>query len=212
LYDAGHRLGKRMTEKPPAKNLPNIVSEKQGHFLLRLARKTIVEHFYGKAETGDEVLDGIDPILKEFRGTFVTLTIHGQLRGCIGNLEPVAPMYEAIRRNAVHAAFHDSRFAPLGVHELDQIKIDISLLSEPQPLAYRDGAELVALLRPGIDGVIVGLGRNQATFLPQVWAQLPRVEDFLDHLCLKAGLSQAAWRDGGLEVLTYQVQYISEER
>lgn len=201
-----------MTGKNLKENLAGPLREEQGRFLLRLARETITAQFTDKAEKGNEHHDPVDPVLETLRGTFVTLTINGHLRGCIGNLEPVASIHEGIRHNAIHAAFHDSRFSPLCAHELDHVHIDISILTQPHPLAYKDGADLVGILRPGIDGVILGLGRNRATFLPQVWAQLPRAEDFLDQLSLKAGLSPTAWRDCHPEVAIYQVQCFAEER
>ena len=144
------------------------------------------------------------------RGTFVTLTIKGELRGCIGSLEGREPIVDGVRHNAVNAAFHDPRFRPLGRQELDKVTIEVSILSEPQPLAYTDGEDLLGRLRPGTDGVIIRKGYASATFLPQVWEQLPDKEEFLTHLCLKAGLAPDAWRRGDLEVLTYQVQYFEE--
>lgn len=185
------------------------VTAEQGRLLLRLARETIAEKLGKRMEGGREV---IDPALQAECGTFVTLNIGGQLRGCIGNLEPVGSIHEAIRRNALNAAFHDPRFPELSAEELAKVHIEISILTQPQPLTYRDGADLMAKLRPGIDGVILRLGPSGATFLPQVWEQLPRVEEFLGHLCRKAGLSETAWRDSHPEVATYQVQCFEEEK
>jgi AmmeMemoRadiSam system protein A len=143
-------------------------------------------------------------------GTFVTLKIDDQLRGCIGNLTATEPLLEGVRRNAINAAFHDPRFAPLTETELAKVEIEVSILTEPQPLDYIDGADLLTKLRANIDGVIIRKGHASATFLPQVWEQLPEPEDFLSHLCKKAGLSSNAWRDTKLEVQTYQVQYFEE--
>lgn len=187
------------------------LTEEQGRLLLQLARETIVGKLVRRLE-GSESEQGAaaDPALQAENGTFVTLKIGGQLRGCIGNLEPVGSIYDGIRRNALNAAFHDPRFPELTVAELAQVHIEISVLSRPQPLVYGDGPDLVARLRPGIDGVILRLGRNGATFLPQVWEQLPLAEDFLDHLCRKAGLPGTAWRDFHPEVETYQVQCFEE--
>lgn len=183
------------------------LTEEQGNLLLRLARKTIDEKLGNEQEgKGDEV----DSALQAECGTFVTLKIGGQLRGCIGNLEPVGSIYEGIRHNALNAAFHDPRFPELSAEELPLVQIDISVLTRPQPLVYRDGEDLATRLRPGIDGVILRLGRRVATFLPQVWEQLPLAEDFLAHLCLKAGLPETAWQDSHPEVETYQVQCFEE--
>lgn len=188
--------------------MPDHLTEEQGKFLLRLARETIAEKLGRRTE---EKCEARDPALRVECGTFVTLKIGGQLRGCIGNLEPVGSIHEAVRRNALNAAFHDYRFPELTDEELPAVQIEISILSRPQDLIYHDGVDLVAHLRPGIDGVILRLGHCGATFLPQVWEQLPRAEQFLGHLCRKAGLPETAWRDSHPEVATYQVQSFAEE-
>ncbi|MEK6201130.1 MAG: AmmeMemoRadiSam system protein A [Desulfobulbaceae bacterium] len=183
------------------------LTEEQGGQLLRLARETLAEKLGKKTERSS---DGIEPALQAECGTFVTLKIGGQLRGCIGNLEPVGSIYEAVRRNALNAAFQDYRFPQLSAEELARVHIDISILTRPQTLLYCDGADLASRLRPGIDGVILRLGRCRATFLPQVWEQLPLAEEFLSHLCRKAGLSETAWQDSHPEVEIYQVQCFAE--
>lgn len=185
------------------------ITAEQARLLLRLAREAIAGKLGQKLSERREV---IDPALQAECGTFVTLNIGGQLRGCIGNLEPAGSIHESIRRNALNAAFHDPRFPELSAEELAKVHIEISILTSPQPLTYDDGADLLAKLRPGIDGVILRLGPSGATFLPQVWEQLPQGEDFLAHLCRKAGLSATAWRDSHPEVATYQVQCFEEEQ
>jgi AmmeMemoRadiSam system protein A len=117
---------------------------------------------------------------------------------------------DGVKRNAVNAAFHDPRFSSLSRAELDRTEIEVSILTEPLPLAYRDSRDLIQKLRVHVDGVIIRKGHASATFLPQVWDQLPRPEDFLSHLCMKAGLTSDAWKSSELEVLTYQVQYFEE--
>jgi AmmeMemoRadiSam system protein A len=112
----------------------------------------------------------------------------------------------------LNAAFRDPRFPPLRPDELERVVLEVSVLTEPRPLPYSGAADLVARLRPGLDGVILKKGSAQATFLPQVWEQLPEPGPFLSHLCRKAGLSADAWKRGGLDVLTYQVQYFEEPR
>ena len=144
------------------------------------------------------------------RGTFVTLTINSQLRGCIGHILPEEALIEGIKLNAINAAFRDPRFSPLNKNEFSQIKLEISILTEPKDLVFTDVSELLQKLRPGIDGVIIKQGFNQATFLPQVWEQLPSKEQFLSNLCLKAGLDDDAWMAGELEVSVYQTQVFEE--
>lgn len=187
--------------------MESVLTKDQGKHLLQLVRQTIGGRLGIQTEPVDE-MDG--PWDAEY-GTFVTLKIDGSLRGCIGNLSPHGSIVEGIRRNAVSAAFHDSRFPPLSADEFGKVEIDISVLSEPQALEYSDGDDLIAKLRPGVDGVILKLGRAGATFLPQVWDQLPQPELFLGHLCQKAGLADTAWKDSHPEIEIYQVQCFEEE-
>jgi len=192
-------------------------SEKQGEVLLSLARQTIAEKMgYHVLEEEKQKIDKVlqeDVSLQAERGVFVTLTKEGQLRGCIGSIAGYEPITQGVKRNAVNAAVGDPRFRPLQPKEFDEIDIEVSILTEPKPLEYKDAEDLVNKLRPDVDGVIIRSGRSSATFLPQVWEQLPRTDDFLTRLCLKAGLSGDAWRrmSSQLEVLTYQVQYFSED-
>ena len=194
----------------------NQITEEQGKFLVELARRTIAERL-----KQTEISGGIEssltaclnePCLQEERGTFVTLKTKGQLRGCMGCLTASESIVEGIRKNAINAAFNDPRFPALTAEELEQADIEVSLLTEPQALEYTDGDDLIAKLSPNIDGLIIKKGLARATFLPQVWKQLPRTEDFLAHLCRKAGLPDDVWRTGELEVSTYQVQYFHEHK
>ena len=197
------------------KNSTTRFTEKQGQLLVELARKSILKKLTGNSphsESDTPTLALNDDIFQAHCGTFVTLKIQGQLRGCIGNLTATESVLEGVKRNAVNAAFHDPRFASLSVAELDRTEIEVSILTIPQPLAYRDTQDLIQKLRINVDGVILRKGHASATFLPQVWEQLPRSEDFLTHLCQKAGLSPDAWKRSELEVLTYQVQYFEEKR
>ena len=188
--------------------MADFLTDKQGQTLLKLARKTLVQKL--SKRTVPSVPD--DPALLVQAATFVTLKIDGKLRGCIGNLEPVGPLWEGIRDNAINAAFNDYRFSPLTPEELSAVHLDISILSQPQPLQYDDPDDLPKKLRPGIDGVILRDGHRSATFLPQVWQQLSTPGQFLDHLCLKAGLPQQTWRQKKLSIQTYQVQCFEEEQ
>lgn len=187
----------------------------EGRLLLRLARSALMEKLGRRLPAGET--ERLQSDLKSLRlrmrrGTFVTLTLAGNLRGCIGNLFPTDSLVEGIRRNAVHAAFQDPRFTPLAEEELDQVEIEVSVLTEPQPLSYSAPLDLLQKLRPHVDGVIVRQGYASATFLPQVWDQLPNAEDFLGHLCLKAGLPRDAWKRSRLDVATYRVQRFEEKR
>ncbi len=186
----------------------SMLSQEEGRALLRLARETIKRRLEGQTEP--PIPEDLPPPLRQWRGNFVTLTQKRRLRGCIGHIVPQGPLCEGVRENALNAAFRDPRFPPLTKAEWDTVKLEVSVLSEPRPLTYRDAEDLLAKLQPGKDGVIIKKGRLQATFLPQVWEQLPGKEEFLTHLCLKAGLDGDAWRKELLEVSTYQIQAFEE--
>jgi uncharacterized protein len=143
--------------------------------------------------------------LSEFGASFVTLTQHGQLRGCIGSLEAHRPLVEDVKSNALSAAFRDPRFAPLGADELGLTRVEVSLLSPPQEMSFRDEADVLARLEPGIDGVIFQYRHYRSTFLPQVWEQLPHPEDFMAHLKNKAGLPLQFWADN-IRISRYSVE------
>ena len=188
------------------------LTENQGQILVHLARATIAARL-GLSDAGSSSIPDnqlADPAFQEQRGTFVTLKIRNQLRGCMGCLTPSETILEGIRRNAINAAFNDPRFPPLTGPELEQAEIEVSILTNSQDLEYSDGKDLLTKLRPSIDGAIISKGMARATFLPQVWEQLPRTEDFLSHLCRKAGLSPDEWEKGELGVSIYQVQYFHE--
>ncbi|HET98038.1 MAG TPA: AmmeMemoRadiSam system protein A [Desulfurivibrio alkaliphilus] len=187
-----------------------LIGREDGLFLLALARAVIAERL-GLATAEPPLPPGCDAaLLGQRRGVFVTLKRNGQLRGCIGSLSPRQPLLDGVRQNALNAAFHDPRFPPLDAAELAELRIEVSVLTPLSPLDYTDGSELPSRLRAGRDGVLLEKGGCSATFLPQVWEQLPDPVDFLGHLCLKAGLPADAWRHERLRVQTYQVQSFGE--
>ena len=187
------------------------LSKHQGQILVSLARQTIAEKLGQKPIKLDP--DTLaDMAYQEKRGIFVTLTNKGQLRGCIGSLEASESILNGVKRNAINAAFHDPRFSSLKADDLDKVDVEISILTQPQSLKYSDSKDLLSKLRVNVDGVILRKGSASATFLPQVWEQLPKPKQFLSHLCLKAGLSADTWKNKQLEISTYQVQYFEEEK
>jgi AmmeMemoRadiSam system protein A len=143
--------------------------------------------------------------LADLGASFVTLTKAGELRGCIGTLEAHRPLIEDVRNNARAAAFEDPRFFPLRREEFAEISVEVSLLSAPEPLAVETEAEALARLRPHIDGVVLAYGWHRATFLPQVWEDLPKPREFLRQLKRKAGLPVDFWADN-LLLSRYDVQ------
>jgi len=140
-------------------------------------------------------LDDYSTELTQPRATFVTLERHGQLRGCIGWLEPVRPLVEDVAENAFAAAFRDPRFPPLAADEFADLELHISILSLAQTMHFESENDLIAQLRPGIDGLILHDGYRRGTFLPSVWEQLPDPKQFLQHLKQKAGLPAQYWSD-----------------
>lgn len=195
-------------ESSPAK-----LSPREGLWLLRLARATIGERL-GQPLPEDQQRALADqmrrPVYAKPCGVFVTLSQSGSLRGCIGTLTSNQSLVDNVRRNAIKAALRDPRFPPLTAREFNTVVIELSVLTPPRPLAYAHPDDLLDRLRPQTDGVILHKGGASATFLPQVWKQLPRPQDFLSHLCLKAGLSAQAWREGEIKIETYQVQSFEE--
>jgi uncharacterized protein len=175
--------------------------------LLTLAKEAIKEHFYTTTSLNKMKLIEEYPLLKANRATFVTLTLNDQLRGCIGSLVAQRSLYEDLISNAKAAAFSDSRFAPLSIDEFHNLHIEISLLSEPQLLEYHNIEELKSKIVVGEDGVVVQYKNHQATFLPQVWEQLPSFELFFEYLCAKAGVSVECLEDNA-RIYTYKVDKI----
>ncbi len=160
-----------------------------GPLLLTAARAAIADALGSSAPAPPAWPGWADTVL----GTFVTLTQDGELRGCIGTLVEHLPLREGLAANAVRAARHDPRFPPLTAAELARTRVEVSVLSQAEPMAVTSEDEAVAALRPGVDGVILTAGRHQATFLPQVWDQLPDPRIFLAHLRRKAGLAADYW-------------------
>lgn len=187
------------------------MNQESQKFLLKLARQTLEYFFVIKEILEVKESELLDVELKEKRGTFVTLTKHGQLRGCIGHIEPVQEIYKDVIENALSAAFHDPRFEPLREEELKDVEIEISVLTLPERLEYSSADDLLSKLVPLKHGVIIQKGRYGATYLPQVWEDLPEKQEFLSSLCLKAGLEAGEWREGELAVRVYQAEVFSEK-
>lgn len=155
----------------------------RGRAMLRIARAAIGRQL-GLAMPAPKAA----PFLQAPGAVFVTLTRDGALRGCIGSLQAHRPLWEDIEKNARSAAFLDPRFPPVSLREFDRLTVEVSLLSPPEPVSFQDRADLLAQLRPGIDGVILDGDGHRGTFLPQVWESLPAPAQFLAQLLRKAGL------------------------
>lgn len=186
---------------------PLTGAEKQ--ILLRLARE-VIERAVNQKPLPTLKLEDYTPALVENGASFVTLTEDGELRGCIGALEPYQPLVQDVCEHAAAAALEDYRFQPVTPREVLRLKIEISRLTPPLPFNYTKPEELLAGLRPHTDGVIVRDGTRRATFLPQVWEKLPDPQSFLENLCEKMGASYNLWQRKPLQVFTYQVEEFHE--
>lgn len=152
------------------------------------------------------------PSLKNNGAAFITINTerNERLRGCIGSLHACRPLYKDIILNAQSAAFCDPRFPPLTLNELKHIKIEVSILSEPAVLEYSDIKDLKSKVVPFQDGIVLKCCGKQATYLPQVWEQLPRFDDFFSNLCLKANLDNNCL-SAHPEILRYTVKKYKEK-
>ena len=160
--------------------------------LLDIARESIAEGLAsGRALQVDPSL--MEENLQGRAAVFVTLTRSGELRGCVGSLQAVEPLAQAVATSAFNAAFRDRRFGQLREEELDAIRIEISVLSEMEPIDADSRRALLDSLQPGVDGLLLEDGGYRSTFLPKVWEKITSAEEFLQQLLLKAGLGAGHW-------------------
>ena len=178
--------------------------------LLSLARQSITHAVQGRS-LPDVNLKDVSAGLREPGAAFVTLTKRGDLRGCIGSLEACQPLVLDVIEHAADAAINDYRFTPVRANELTDIEVEISVLTAPRKIEYTDAEDLRQLIRPGKDGVVIRDGIRRATFLPQVWQQLPQMDDFMGHLCRKMGASADYWKKHHLDISLYQVIEFKDE-
>ena len=198
-----------MSDTIPPTQVSDRLDASERRLLLKLARQALEDGVCSRP-LSPIFLNELSPRLRQPGASFVTLTSQGELRGCIGALEASQPLVEDVRQHAVAAALEDFRFPPVHPDELPFIHIEISRLTTPELLEYRDSEDLLRQLRPGVDGVVLMDGLRRATFLPQVWEKVPEAEIFLGMLCRKMGAPSEAWRKKKLTVLTYQVEEFHE--
>ncbi len=191
---------------PPSPCIELDRDERAG--LLEIARRSLVHGLQtGRALTVD--IGELGERLAIPAAVFVTLTRDAELRGCVGSLQASAPLAQAVADAAFNAAFRDRRFPPLGADELDSLRIEISVLSEMQPVAASSREQLLEILRPGIDGLLLEDRGYRSTFLPKVWEKIASPAEFLEHLCLKAGLGARHW-SGTIHFHRYQALSFAE--
>ena len=181
-----------------------MVDQQLGDALLARARNAIASELGGA-----QVKEPEHPALHQPGSTFVTLTRHGELRGCIGSLQAFRPLDQDVRENARAAAFRDRRFAPLSERELAATRVEVSLLTPAEPIRFATEEDAVRQLRQGIDGVILESERHRATFLPQVWESVTDPWQFMSELKRKAGLPEEFWSKD-VRLYRYEVQKWSE--
>lgn len=181
------------------------ISDENKKYLQNISRQTLDYYFIGKEKFEPEI-ESIPTVLLEKAATFVTLTKNGQLRGCIGNILPKFPLYKDVINNTLNAAFADPRFPQLEQSELKEIQIEISVLSLPKRIVFDNPDDLISKIKVGDHGIILQSDFYQATFLPDVWKELPKVEDFLTNLSLKAGLGPDAWKNPSTEFFYYTTE------
>ncbi|MCC6932364.1 MAG: AmmeMemoRadiSam system protein B [Deltaproteobacteria bacterium] len=187
------------------------LTESDKQYLLKFARETI--ETYVKTKKKPEVNEAeLSRVMLTNRACFVTLNKHGQLRGCIGDLQAYRPLYESVLNNAIAAASTDPRFSPVTEAELKDIEIEISALTVPKSYKNEGPEKFLAFLTPGKHGLILSQRGRRATFLPQVWESLPRKEDFLAHLCMKAGLAADCWKQSDTQFQIYEVVSFEEKK
>jgi len=190
--------------------MENPLSDHEKDFLLTLARQTIVKAVNHQPLPTWNDADLSEALIQK-GASFVTLTMDGELRGCIGSLEAYQSLVEDVRDHARQAALEDYRFPPVTKAEIPKLHIEISRLTPSFPLKYHNPEDLPDLLKPKVDGVILKDGFRRATFLPQVWQQLPVPGEFLSHLCAKMGASADLWKRKLLEVSIYHVEEFEEK-
>lgn len=186
-----------------------MLSDGEGKFLIRLARKAI--ETYLKDGKIIEVPDDVNPILKDERGVFVTLNKNGDLRGCIGYPEPVKPLAQAVIEVAISAATGDPRFPQVTLSEMEKIQVEVSVLTRPELIEVQKPAEYLQKVEVGKDGLIVEMGIYRGLLLPQVPVEWNwDTEEFLANTCMKAGLSPDCWLQDGVKIYSFQAQIFDE--
>ena len=189
----------------------HTMNKKDKEYLLKIARRAMQRYFQDEGVFQVEK-DELPQSLKEKKGTFVTLWKNNELRGCIGDLESEKPIYQSVIDNCLASALLDSRFTALKGDELNDIKIEISILSELKKLPnFTDYDSFLKYLNKYKPGLLIKKGAHQATFLPQVWEDLSSAELFISHLCEKAGLEKDEWKRMDLEIYQYSAAVFKEE-
>lgn len=187
-----------------------FMNKEEQKYLLQLARRTLEKHFQDKKILQIES-DDLSNSLNKMRGVFVSLFKDKELRGCIGNLKGDRPIFQGVIENSLASALFDPRFEPLREDELKDLKIEISVIEPMKKIPeFQNLQDLLNYLNENHPGIVIKKGTFQATFLPQVWEELIKAEDFLSHLCKKAGLAKDEWKNMNLDIYEYKVNNFKE--
>ena len=187
---------------------PDCLTASECKILLSLARDALESSV--KTGAVSPLPQGLPERLMEAGASFITLTHQGDLRGCIGVIEPFRSLAEDVRENTMGAAFFDPRFPKVQISELDGMVIEIAILSPLRQIVYEGETELIQALSPGVDGVLVKDDDKRATFLPKVWEKIPDPYLFMGMLCRKMGVPEDTWQKQQLEIYVYRTESICE--
>ena len=196
--------------KIPTETLPYGLTQTDIEVLFDIAREALRRSTLHREMHWQPDLEPLPARLRQPAATFVTLHTDRKLHGCIGSVEPQLPLAWDVAKNAIAAAHHDPRFPPLRPDELDRTEVEISILSPLQELPYTGFEDLVAKVRPGIDGVMVERGWQRGLLLPQVWEDIPDRRRFLEHVALKAGAGPEIYLDPRTKVYVFQVHSFTQ--
>lgn len=186
-----------------------MISSEEGNFLIKLARKAI--ETYLKEKRIIEIPPDTPPKLLEKGGIFVTINERGNLRGCIGYCEAIKPLVIGLIEVAISAATSDPRFHPIKESDLDNIQLEISVLTEPQLIEVDRPQDYLEKIEVSRDGLIVEKGFNKGLLLPQVAVEWNwDSEELLCNTCMKAGLSPDCWLDPETKIYSFQAQIFHE--
>ena len=185
------------------------LSDENKKFLLALARSTIQDCLDGNK---GKSLTSVPVDLEEMRGAFVTLKINDELRGCVGHIQPIMPLYMDVAENVINAAFNDARFCPLSGFELGSVVIEISVLSVPKIVSVSSSKDYFSKIEIGKHGIIIERNGCSAVFLPQVPVEQGwDVKEYLSQLCYKAGLSVNAWMESDAKIYSFEAEVFGED-
>lgn len=189
----------------------SLLDLEAGQMLVTLARQSL-ERLVRDGQQFQPDLKALPESVRCLGASFVTLTDHGLLRGCMGNTDAVRPLAEDVARSAIAAASRDPRFHPVAPGELGRIRLEVTVLTPPHPMSYRDYPDLISQLRPGVDGVMLSWQGRKGLLLPQVWSRIPGADQFLEMITYKAGIpvKELFKIPPTVKAYTFQVQYFME--